>query len=234
MAPRTFVDLNADFTIAKLSGCGFANLDAQNVGDLMGKIRIGIAREKLQRIKAYMIAHWRAYCTDPTFDLEQNRKMSLSEKPVVEGSKLPTAKNSRATLGISTLALSIGIAATVSWFLGPNALGQDATSHASRDNTFLFMVCGPIGLPVGLGFLFLWLKERRAARAYAQAEQLRGEVTHLWKEAKQHADRKYRVGYAAPGIAPQFVCVSATKFKRLSIGDVVDVRLADGKPYVDL
>ena len=96
------------------------------------------------------------------------------------------------------------------------------------------MVLGPFAVPISFYFLYLWRKEKSAAAAYLSAQPVQGTITHLWKANKESADRKYRVGFAAPGIEPQFICVPAAKFKKLSLGDSLEVRQAHGKTYVDI
>jgi len=157
-----------------------------------------------------------------------------SDRPQVAGTKAPMPGAGKATIGIATFLLLIGVAAVGSWFLGPNALGQQSASNTEQNNTFLFMLVGPVAIPIGLYFLYLWHRERRSAAEFAAAEEVEGVITHLWKDSKSNADQKYRVGYSAPNIPPAYVCVDVKTFKKLSVGDTVKLRVASGKGYIDL
>jgi hypothetical protein len=96
------------------------------------------------------------------------------------------------------------------------------------------MLLGPAGIPLGLYFLYLAKVERSNAKSAERAEKVTGEITHLWKEPKEAPERRYRVGYAAPKAQPAFICVSAARFKKLSLGDKVEVLVVDGKSFLDL
>ena len=149
--------------------------------------------------------------------------MSEGSRPTREAEKPATASDTRVTFGIALFLLAIGAAAAGSWFLGPNALGQESTSHTGRDQAQYFMLFGPIGIPLGLYFLYLARAGSRRSKAFAGGEKVQGKITHLWKLKDEPPERRYRVGYDAPGVEPTFFCVSAAKFKKLSVGDAISV-----------
>ena len=160
--------------------------------------------------------------------------MTEGNPPTREAVKPATAKDTRATLGVALFLLAIGTAAAGSWFLGPNALGQDSTSHTGRDQAQYFMLFGPIGIPLGLYFLYLARAGSKRSKAFSEGDKVQGKITHLWKLKDEPPERRYRVGYEAPGVEPAYFCVPAAKFKKLAIGDPISVITSGDASFPEL
>ncbi len=160
--------------------------------------------------------------------------MSEGDPPTRESLRPESAKDTRATYGVAVLLFLIGIAAMGSWFLGPNALGQDSNSHEGRDNALYFMLFGPIGIPLGIYFVYLARTGAKRSKTLAEGQRVDGTITHLWKLKDEPPEKRYRVGYSAPGVEPAFFCVTAQKFKKLSVGETIPVVVAGAASYPEL